>query len=75
MLYYRCKCGVSQAWSSMGVASCNGCGTCHTTLETSPDMHRTPDPHEPVTRYDEQTGKPYQVCLRCLKRLDGEAAP
>jgi hypothetical protein len=68
MQYYRCKCGEAQAWGSMSPAPCRGCSKCNTTLETHPDYHRTPEPHQFVTEYDANTGKPYRRCERCLKR-------
>lgn len=67
MKYYRCKCGKSEAWGSYPPVKCVGCPTCDTTLELHPDYHEKPSPHEFVTKYDEYTGKPYQICLNCLK--------
>lgn len=74
MQYYRCQCGKSQSWSSMSQPPCRGCPECNTTLELSPEFHKTPKPHQYVTRYDETTGEPYQICLRCLDRPAKEVA-
>lgn len=69
MQYYRCKCGKSESWGSMPPRKCDGCPTCNTTLAPHPDYHKEPDPHEFVTRYDEQTGEPYKVCINCSKEV------
>jgi hypothetical protein len=73
MLYYRCKCGNSTAFGSMPPNPCDGCSKCNTTLALHPDYHRVPEPHKPVTRYDNVTGKSYQVCLTCMKKLPDES--
>lgn len=46
MQYYRCKCGSSQSWGSMGPALCASCSKCGSDLATSPELHREPRPHE-----------------------------
>lgn len=75
MRYYRCKCGKAESWGSMPPKKCQGCSECNTTLELHPDHHRTPDPHEFVTRYDETTGEPYQICKRCWAKPKEPPAP
>jgi hypothetical protein len=68
MRYYRCKCGEQTAWGSMPVSSCQGCKKCNTTLEEFPMDHKIPEPHEYITKFDENTGKPYEVCRVCWER-------
>lgn len=69
MQYYRCKCGDSTAWSSMGVSACTTCKKCGSDLAQSPGGHaETPAPHEYVTKYDQDTGTPYERCSRCMDR-------
>jgi hypothetical protein len=46
MRYYRCKCGNSYSWSSMGQPTCRGCKKCNTTLEEGPSLHTAPEPHK-----------------------------
>lgn len=46
MLYYRCRCGSRASWSSMGVASCETCPECRSTLATGPGLHSEPTEHE-----------------------------
>jgi len=67
MQYYRCKCGKTESWGSMGPRKCQGCSECGTTLNQGPEYHKTPEPHEWVTRYSEITGKPYEVCINCME--------
>jgi len=54
----------------MPPAKCDGCPDCNTTLEIHPDYHKTPEPHDWVTKYDENTGKPYRICQRCYRRAE-----
>lgn len=68
MVYYRCECGKSEAWGSMPPSSCTGCPECGTTLDTSPAGHRTPDSHEFVKKFDENTGEPYEICMNCCRK-------
>jgi len=68
MRFYRCRCGKAEAFGSMSPARCIGCGKCGTTLELAPSLHRAPDPHEWVKRFDEETGKPCEICDWCSRR-------
>ena len=67
MQYYRCKCGKSKAWGFIGPSPCTGCPSCGTTLDQSPMDHTLPLPHTFITKYDEDTGKPYELCGICLR--------
>jgi len=67
VIFYRCKCGQTEAWGSMPPSPCTGCSTCKTTLEASPGAHSQPIPHEFVERFDHKTGKPYDLCTICLR--------
>ena len=64
MQYYRCKCGKSTAYGTMGPNPCDGCYECGTTLDQAPELHRTPEPHqmEPTTV---QTDDGQAVLHRC----------
>lgn len=72
MRYYRCKCGKRAAWSSMGVARCDGCEECGTTLAEGPNDHDTPEPHDWREEWtiDKQTGErgKERVCLSCQRQ-------
>lgn len=48
MQYYRCKCGKSEAHSSMGVYPCDKCSHCGSNLALSPSSHREPLDHDMV---------------------------
>ena len=75
MQYYRCKCGNAKAWTSMGVPGCVRCSKCGSDLAQSPQGHSDkPDEHDFVTKYDQNTGEPYDVCRRCMARRDELAA-
>lgn len=69
MKYFRCKCGKHTAWSSMGVAECEGCDECKTTLAESPSGHDAIAEHDWEDRWaiDEKTGERWieQVCRKC----------
>src|SRR5580700_10927309 len=67
MMFYRCKCGFSQAHTSMGVPACSRCPKCGSDLAPGPNVHSEPEPHEFVTKYDQNTGAPYQRCKRCFR--------
>lgn len=73
MQYYRCKCGKSESWGSMPPKKCTSCPICNTTLARDPEGHRKPSEHNFVTKYDENTGEPYEVCSRCHIRKDDES--
>ena len=72
MRYYRCKCGHRSAWSSLGVAECEGCEKCGTTLAEGPDGHDAPAPHDWREEWtiDKQTGErgKKRVCARCQRK-------
>jgi hypothetical protein len=70
MIGYRCKCGEIIASSSMGVPACWGCTKCKTNLATNPRDHHYPAKHEFVTKYDENTGKPYERCKNCYNKKE-----
>jgi hypothetical protein len=76
MQFYRCKCGKSTMWTSMGVPACTRCKRCGSDFAQGPQGHEEPSPHEYVTRYDEFTGKPYELCQLCIhRRAELEAPP
>jgi len=62
--------------TSQGAHDCEGCEECKTTLAGHPDHHRELSPHKYIIRYNQHTGKPYQVCDRCsnIDRESYEAA-
>jgi len=70
MQYMRCKCGKCEAWTSMGVPACAGCSECNTTLETHPEHHTTPIPHDWRVKWDidRERGNrwQYRECTRCF---------
>ena len=69
MIYYRCKCGKAESWSSMGVSPCRGCSECNTTLATSPDNHLTPAPHQWTKEFNSGSGARIDdVCMNCLTK-------
>ena len=49
-----------------------GCEECRTTLATNPEDHKPMLEHYWVTKYDENTGKPYCRCKNCLKNENVE---
>lgn len=69
MQYYRCKCGKSESWSSMGPTPCFKCDTCGSDLARDPSIHREPEPHNFVTGQVEtdEGAKPLTRCTFCLK--------
>jgi hypothetical protein len=72
MIYYRCKCGKNEHWSSMGVAPCDFCHACNSTPASGPNGHRdTPTPHKiGRTKVKADEGEAYLVrCIYCFKRL------
>ncbi len=72
MQYYRCKCGESTMFGSLSPLDCQGCDKCNTTLTQHPDYHEEPKPHDWMTRYNETTGIPYEICSRCYERKNNE---
>lgn len=70
MQYYRCKCGMHEAWGSMPPARCTNCSECGSNLAVSPNSHTEPVPHEWVTRYDTITGIPYKICQWCNRKQE-----
>jgi len=74
MRYYRCKCGNETAWSSMGVAACQACAECHSTLAESPNSHAQPEPHDWTEHWKEgpASSEPQKerICRRCMARED-----
>src|SRR5580704_17943202 len=78
MQYYRCKCGDHTAWTSMGVPSCVTCKKCGSDLAQSPDGHSDPEPHSYKTKYNENTGEPYEICSYCMNKrseIEAESKP
>jgi hypothetical protein len=74
MQFYRCKCGATTAHTTMGVPRCDRCPKCGSDLAQSPSHHSDPEPHKWVTKYDRDTGAPYEVCTSCHRsRSDLEA--
>lgn len=69
MQFYRCKCGKSTCWTSMGVPACSSCKRCGSDFAQGPEGHAdVPAPHDYVTKYHEDTGVPYEVCRVCMGR-------
>ena len=58
----------------MGVSRCVACPECGSDLAESPTSHSDPIPHEWVTRYDEVTGKPYEICRMCTTKREAVEA-
>jgi hypothetical protein len=65
MQHYRCKCGESYSFGSMSPQDCQVCKVCGSTYAQHPDYHAEPQPHTWVTKYDQNTGKPYKWCNKC----------
>ena len=61
MRYYKCKCGKCEAWGE--IQPCWGCSECNTNF-----YGEQLKPHDYVTRYNENTGKPYLICKVCMHR-------
>lgn len=70
MRFYRCKCGNAHSWTSIGIPACKRCGKCGSSLAQSPDEHETPEHHQFVTRYNQKTGAPFEVCGVCICRKE-----
>lgn len=69
MQFYRCKCGNYKIWSSNYPPRCISCRDCGTTIDSSPNDHEKPMEHELVKQFDQNTGEPYEICLRCLEKF------
>lgn len=67
MRIYRCKCGSYEFFGSIGPFRCQGCEECG----TQAGRDEPPEPHQFVTKYDQNTGKPYQLCRICMHRSTG----
>jgi hypothetical protein len=77
MLFYRCQCGESQSWSSMGHSKCDPCEKCGTAIALGPDGHGV-EPHqwsEPYWIIDSKTGERAQEqrCRSCQSTRKFEA--
>jgi hypothetical protein len=47
-------------------ATCDVCSECGSDLALSPSLHRTPTQHKWITKYNENTGEPYEICENCF---------
>ena len=64
MIYYRCKCGESEAYGSMPPYPCSRCDKCGSNLASSLDSHSEPLPHDFVpTQVETDAGE--AVLSRC----------
>jgi hypothetical protein len=78
---YDKKCGYCRriersavAETSRGVPRCDRCPKCGSDLAAAPGNHQEPIPHTWVTKYDQNTGAPYEACTTCRRsRSDLEA--
>lgn len=70
MQHYRCKCGESTMFGSMPPNECQVCLKCNSSYAQHPDNHTEPTPHEWITKYNENTGKPYEICNLCWTRKE-----
>ena len=63
-----CKCGSMQSWGEM--PPCNVCDDCG----TAPGYTKAtePTPHRFVKKFDQNSGKPFRICLACMKRQEVE---
>lgn len=66
MQSYRCKCGKGWYSGSYPPSKCQGCDKCNTTYAQRPEDHKVPEPHNLETRYNQNTGKPYEMCMDCM---------
>jgi len=64
------------AWGSgMDPADCTVCPECGTTLlKTLDGEFVPPGEHDLVTKYDQNTGKPYKLCRKCMKTFKNKGA-
>ena len=72
MIYYKCKCGKLESWSSMGATTCKVCKDCGTTMACNPRDPRTePTPHDwyeeksTITWRGRVIHKHTRSCLKC----------
>lgn len=67
MQYYRCRCGVSEAYGSMAPYACTRCPKCGSNLALGPEAHREPKPHEfvPTMVETDEGPKPLSRCIYC----------
>lgn len=77
MIFYRCKCGDSQAWGSMPPAQCAWCEKCQSSLAAGPDGHRDRVPHEFVASKVETDGGDATLtrcwfCHRTRKEIEAD---
>jgi hypothetical protein len=78
MIYYRCKCGLHEAWGSMPPPRCLECEKCETTLASDSLSHGRAEPHEFSTQGVETNEgmKGLDVCVWCGKsRRELEVKP
>lgn len=68
MRAWRCKCGNAFAFGSDAPQPCTRCSKCGSDLAGHPDHHREPIPHRFITKYNENTGEPYEICNRCWQK-------
>lgn len=67
MDHYRCQCGEVEAWTTTMVAPCDRCASCGGGLSAAHGLYVEPKPHAYITRYNQHTGAPYEVCKVCLR--------
>jgi len=64
MKNYRCKCGKSTSYGSMGPYLCRGCDECGTTLATHPSLHKKPKPHD-WSKTEVETDEGKKILTKC----------
>lgn len=69
MIYYRCKCGEHESWSSMGPRRCTRCKKCGSNLASGPESHSEPEPHDVIrVPVETDTGEAFlSTCSWCFK--------
>lgn len=78
MIYYRCKCGDLESYSSMGPRRCAFCTKCNTTLASGPEGHKTERTKHQMIKEQVETDEGNAVltrcgyCLRTKKELEGQ---
>lgn len=63
MRQWSCICGKLFCFGSDGPAECEACTHCGSNA-----YKNKPTPHMFVTRYNERTGKPYEICSVCRQK-------